>query len=64
VASWTLYGLGASDTVRWHTGQSGVPDQSTLGFFASLNLIPNFNLLLVCVEPLCTCITCNLEKSS
>jgi hypothetical protein len=51
VARWTLYGLGAPDTVRWHTGKSSAPNQSTLGFFAPLNLIPNFNLLLVCVEP-------------
>jgi hypothetical protein len=49
VASWTLYGPGAPDTVRWHTGQSDAPDHSTLGFFAPLYLNPNFNLLLVCV---------------
>jgi hypothetical protein len=24
---------GAPDTVRWHAGQSGAPDQGTLGFF-------------------------------
>jgi hypothetical protein len=64
VASWTLYGPGAPDTVRWHTRQYGAPDQSTLGFFVPLNLIPNFNLLLVCVEPLCTCRTYNLEQTS
>jgi hypothetical protein len=34
---------GLLDYVWWHTGQSGAPDQSTLGFFAPLNLIPNFN---------------------
>jgi hypothetical protein len=64
VASWTLYGPGAPDTVRWHTGQSGVPDQSTLNFFAPLYLNPNFNLLLICVEPLCTCRTYILEQTS
>jgi hypothetical protein len=42
VASSSLYGPGAPDTVRWHTGQSGAPDKSTLGFFAPLYL----NLLL------------------
>jgi hypothetical protein len=44
--------------------QSGAPDQGTLDFFAPLYLNPNFNLLLVCVEPLCTCRTCNLEQTS
>jgi hypothetical protein len=39
----------------WCTGQSGALDQGTLGSFAPLHLNPNFNLLLVCVEPLCTC---------
>jgi hypothetical protein len=46
------------------TGQSGAPDQGTLGFFAPLFLNPFFNLLLVCVEPLCTCRTYNLEQTS
>jgi hypothetical protein len=55
VASSELYGPGAPYTVRWHTGQSGTPDQGTLGFLAPLLLNPNFDLLLVCVEPLCTC---------
>jgi hypothetical protein len=64
VASLRLYGPGAPDTVRWHTGQSGAPDQGTLGFFAPLYLNPIFNLLLVCVEPLCTCRTYNLEQTS
>jgi hypothetical protein len=64
VASSALYGPSAPNTVRWHTGQSGAPDQGTLSFFAPLNLNPNFNLLLVCVEPLCTCRTCNLEQTS
>jgi hypothetical protein len=39
---------GAPDTVRWHTGQSGAPDQGTLRFL----LNPNLFFLLVCVEPL------------
>jgi hypothetical protein len=39
----------------WCTGQSGAPDQGSLRFlFASFFLNPNFDLLLVCVEPLCT----------
>jgi hypothetical protein len=42
---------GAPDTVRWHTGQSGVLDQGTLRFlFCSFLLKPNLFLLLVCVE--------------
>jgi hypothetical protein len=33
---------GAPDTVRWHTGQSGAPDQGTLQFsFCSFLLKPN-----------------------
>ena len=55
---------GAPDTVRWHTGQSGPPDQGTLGFFAPLLLNPNFDLLLVCVEPLCTYGIYNLKQTS
>jgi hypothetical protein len=44
---------GAPDTVRWHTRQSGAPDQGTLLFpFCSFLLIPNLFFLLVCVEPL------------
>jgi hypothetical protein len=43
----------APDTVRWHTGQSGAPDQGTLWFsFCSFLLKPNLFFLLVCVEPL------------
>jgi hypothetical protein len=45
----------------WCTGQSGAPDQGTLGFFAPFFLNPFFNLLLICVEPLCTCRIYNLE---
>jgi hypothetical protein len=44
---------GAPDTVRWHTRQSGAPDQGTLQFpFCSFLLKPNLFFLLVCVEPL------------
>jgi hypothetical protein len=31
---------GASDTVRWHTGQSGAPDQGTLRFLLFLPFEP------------------------
>jgi hypothetical protein len=31
---------GAPDTVRWHTGQSGVPDQSSLQFLLLLSFEP------------------------
>jgi hypothetical protein len=56
---------GEFEIVRsWCTGQPGAPDQGTLGFFAPLYLNPIFNLLLVCVEPLCTCRTDNLEQTS
>jgi hypothetical protein len=48
----------------WCTGQSGAPDQGILGFFAPLCLNPIFNLLLVCVEPLCTCRSYTLEQTS
>jgi hypothetical protein len=34
-----------------------------LGFFAPF-LNPNFDILLVCVEPLCTCRIYNLEQTS
>jgi hypothetical protein len=64
VASLELFGPGAPDTVRWYIGQSGAPDQGTLGSFAPLILNLFFNLLLVCVEPLCTCRIYNLEQTS
>jgi hypothetical protein len=44
VASLILYGPGALDTVRWHTGQSGVPDLGTLGLLAPLYLNPVLNI--------------------
>jgi hypothetical protein len=40
VASLDLYGPGAPDTVRWHTGQSGAPDQGTLQFLLLLSFEP------------------------
>jgi hypothetical protein len=64
VESWALYGPGAPDTVWWHTGQSSAPDQGTLSFLLLSNLNLFFNLLLVCVEPLCTCISYTLEQTS
>ena len=47
-----------------HQTLSGAPDQGTLKFLALLNLNPIFYLLLVYVEPLCTCRTYNLEQTS
>jgi hypothetical protein len=44
--------LGASDTVRWHTRQSGVPDQAHFGCLLFFLFEPFLGLLLVCVEPL------------
>jgi hypothetical protein len=44
---------GAPDTVRWHTGQYGAPDQGCLWVvFCSLCLDPFLVFLLVCCEPL------------
>jgi hypothetical protein len=43
---------GAPDTVRWHTGQSGAPDQAAFDFFCYFLLNPILDFLLVCVEPL------------
>jgi hypothetical protein len=37
VKSLELYGTGAPDTVRWHTGQFGAPDQGTLRFLLLLS---------------------------
>jgi hypothetical protein len=37
----TLSG-GAPDTIRWHTGQSGAPDQGTLWLSLALFVEPNF----------------------
>jgi hypothetical protein len=52
------------------TMSGGTPDspvrqtRAHLGFFAPLLLNPNFDPLLVYVEPLCTCRICNLEQTS
>jgi hypothetical protein len=44
---------GAPDTVRWHTGQYGAPDQGCFWVvFCSFYLNPFLDFLLVCVEPL------------
>jgi hypothetical protein len=44
---------GAPDTVQWHTGQSGAPDQGCLWVvFCFFLFEPFLGLLLVCVEPL------------
>jgi hypothetical protein len=44
---------GAPDTVRWHTGQSGAPDQGAFwDVFSSLYLNPSLVFLLACCEPL------------
>jgi hypothetical protein len=57
VKSSELYGLGAPDNPVCQT-------RAHLGFFAPFFLNPNFDLLLVCVEPLCTCGIYNLEQTS
>jgi hypothetical protein len=45
--------LGAPDTVWWHTGQSGAPDQGAFGLsFCSLCLNPFLVFLLAYCEPL------------
>jgi hypothetical protein len=44
---------GAPDTVRWHTGQSGAPDQGAFwDVFSSLYLNPSLVFLMACCEPL------------
>jgi hypothetical protein len=37
-----LESLGAPDTVRWHTGQSGAPDQGSLRLSLALFVEPFF----------------------
>jgi hypothetical protein len=37
---------GAPDTVRWHTGQSGAPDQGTLRLSLALFVEPNLGLFI------------------
>jgi hypothetical protein len=49
----------------WCTGYCPVRQtRAHLGFFAPFFLNPNFDLLLVCVELLCTCRIDNLEQTS
>jgi hypothetical protein len=57
VKSSELYGPGAPDSLVCQT-------RVLFGFFAPLLLTPNVDLLLVCVEPLCTCGIYNLEQTS
>jgi hypothetical protein len=65
VAGSTLYGPGAPDTVRWHTGQSGAPVHSTLkSFLLLLNWVPNLYIFFGLCWTLCTCRTCILEQTS
>jgi hypothetical protein len=44
-----MYGPGTPDTVRWHTGQSGVLDQGTLGFLCFFLFEPQLDLFIVFV---------------
>jgi hypothetical protein len=37
---------GAPDTVRWHTGQSGAPDQGAFGLSLALFFEPIFGLFI------------------
>jgi hypothetical protein len=37
---------GAPDTVRWHTGQSGAPDQDSLRFLLLLSFEPYLGLYI------------------
>jgi hypothetical protein len=50
----------------WDTGHCPVVHQTRahFGFFCSFILNPNSDLLLVCVELLCTCRIHNLEQTS
>jgi hypothetical protein len=49
----------------WCTGHCPVRQtRAPFGSFAPLLLNPNFDILLVCVEPLCTCGIYNLEQTS
>jgi hypothetical protein len=56
---------GAPDTVRWHTGQSGAPDQGSLRVvFCSLYLNPFLGLFIGLLWTFGACKTYNLEKTS
>jgi hypothetical protein len=48
----------------WCTGQFGAPVHITLNSLLQFIFVPNLNLLLVRVEPFCTCRTCILEQTS
>jgi hypothetical protein len=49
----SLESSGAPDTVRWHTGQSGVPDQGTLRLSLALFVEPfSWSFLFAFCEPL------------
>jgi hypothetical protein len=52
---------GAPDTVRWHTGQSGAPDQGCLRFLLLLCFEPNLNLFIGLCWTFGTCRIYNLE---
>jgi hypothetical protein len=56
--------LGAPDTVRWHTGQSGAPDQGCLRLSLALLLNPILGLFIGWVWTFGTCITYTLEQTS
>jgi hypothetical protein len=60
-----LESLGAPDTVRWHTGQSGAPDQGAFGCpFAPLFEPFLLIFLLAYCEPFGTCRTYKLGQTS
>jgi hypothetical protein len=56
---------GAPDTVRWHTGQSGAPDQGAFGLPFALFIWTLFLVfLLAYCEPLAPVKTYRLEQTS
>jgi hypothetical protein len=62
-AKFSLMSLGAPDTVRWHTGQSGAPDQGAFGCpFAPLFEPFLLIFLLAYCEPLVPVELINLGK--
>jgi hypothetical protein len=62
-AKFSLEFPGAPDTVRWHTGQSGAPDQGAFGCpFAPLFEPFLLNFLLAYCEPLVSVELINLGK--
>jgi hypothetical protein len=52
---------GAPGTVRWHTGQSGAPDQGSLRFLLLLFFNPNFDLFIGLCWTFDTCRIYDLE---